>query len=151
MTDKDNDSYHYREPDDTHRDPEREKKGTLLASPEWVVNTVRALTAEPTEDVGVMDLLTHEQAVIQEAKKCGIPMSNAREALDDAIRQDRIFSSPEQGHLAPMSEEHLVAVQRAEADSDRPRQDFIGQCHEARLLIREREGPAVDAIEVADD
>ena len=123
----------------------------MMASPTWVVNTVNALTEEPTEDVGVMDLLTHKQAVIQEAKKCGIPMSNAREALDDAIRQDRIFSVPEQGHLAPLSEEHLVAVQEAEADSDRPRTEFIGKCHEARILLREREGPAVDAVEVADD
>lgn len=142
-------SYHYRDPDDTHR-PDNDD-GTLMASPEWVVNTVRALTAEPTEDVGVMDLLTHKQAVIQEAKKCGIPPANAREALEDTIRQDRIFSAPQQGHLAPMSDEHLLAVLKAEDASPRTRPEFVAKCNAARATLRELEGQAADPLEVADD
>ena len=144
MTDE---SYHHREPDETHR-PEKDD-GTLLASPAWVINTVYALTAEPTEDVGVMDLLTHTQAVIQEAKKCDIPTSNAREALDDAVRQDRVFSSPA-GHLAPMSDAHLLAVLKAEDASPRTRPAFVAECNIARATLREREMQAAQGG-VADD
>lgn len=149
MSDTD-ESYHYREPNETHTPP-TDDDGTLLASQQWVTNTVRALVAEPTEDVGVMDLVTSRPAVNQEAKKCGIDQSDAEAALDEAIQEDRIFAAPEWGHLDPLSEEHLVAVQEAEIDTDRPRGAFIGACHKARLLIREREGPTVEAVEVPSD
>ena len=167
MSNQDTDSYHYHGEIDTPRPPMED--GTLLASPNWVVNTVHALVSEPTEpDPHVLDLLTDRQSVVQEARKCDIAKSDAEVALDEAIAQKRIFAAPEWGHLAPLSDEHLLAVQEAEreageqdpdtdADGDdeeelgHPRKAFIGKCHEARMLAREREGTAVDAIEVADD
>lgn len=150
----DTDSYHYRDPDETHRPP-TDDEGTLLASPTWAANTVRALVADPTEpDAGIMDLVTSRQAVKQEAKKCGLSPHKAEGALDDAIDQGRVFAAPEFGHLCPMADEHLVAVIEAEReaadegepnvpeDEDQisgfPRGSFIGQCNEAIAEIRER-------------
>lgn len=166
MSEQDTDSYHYHGEIDA---PEPTKEdGTLLASPNWVINTVRALTAEPTEpDAGVMDLLTDRDSVKQEAKKCDLPTSDAEDALDEAIETGRVFAAPKYGHLAPMDDAHLLAVTEAELAaaedgepnvpdgeeqvSGYPRQDFIGKCNQARDLIQEREGQAVDPLEVADD
>lgn len=123
--------------------------GMPEATPEWATEVVHALTADPSEDASVMDFLTYDQAVIQEAVKSGISTSDARRALDEAEEQDLIIRH--YGEIAPADVDHLLAVIEAEGEAENKRRHVIARCSVEIRKLRARDTQSASHGGVADD